>query len=150
MTRRSISLGLTLLLAACSGTPWRSVTEGIQARQFLGQADGLAQNGDHAAARDLYQQVIREHPASPWAARALFRLARLLVTPDSPVRDYRQAYRYFDRLLVEYPESPQVGEARAWREALAQLLAREQEATRIQQDLERLKKIDKELERRRP
>jgi len=148
--RRAISLGLTLLLAACSGTPWRSLTEGMQARQFLVRADGLARNGDHAGARDLYQQVLREHPSSAWEARALFRLARLLVTPDSPIRDYRQAYRYFDRLLVEHPESQQVGEARAWREALGQLLTREQEAARIQQDLERLKKIDKELERRRP
>jgi len=148
--RRAIGLGAVFLLTACSATPWRPLTEGVQARRALGQADGLAREGNHAGARELYEQVIREHPSSSWAARALFGLARLLVTPDSPIRDYWQAHLYFGRLLVEYPESPRAGEARAWREALGQLLAREEEAARIRHDLERLKKIDKELETRRP
>ena len=40
--------------------------------------------------------------------------------------------------------------ARAWRETLGQLLAREQEAARIRQDMERLTKSDLDLERRVP
>jgi outer membrane protein assembly factor BamD (BamD/ComL family) len=150
MIRRALCLGLLFLLPACSGTPWWSPNDRVQVRQVLGKADGLARDGDHAGARALYLQVIQEHPSGQWTARALFRLARLMVTPESPIRDYRQAYRYFDRLLIEHPGSAEADEARAWREALGQLLAREQEAVRIRQDLERLKKIDTELERRRP
>jgi hypothetical protein len=112
--------------------------------------------------------LIRELPSGPWTARALFRLARLQVTPDSPIRDYQQAYHHFDRLLVEYPESPEAGEARAWRETLGQFLAledeshlnrqvlerlrqseiqREENTVRVRRELERLKKRAADLER---
>lgn len=146
MIRRLLWLGLALLLAACSGGPWRSLSDRVQTRQLLGRADALADVGDHAGARSLYQQVIQEFPAGTWTDRALFRLARLLVTPESPIRDYARAVHHFDRLLTEYPESAYAGEARAWREALGQLLAREQEVARIQQDVAQLKQIQSERE----
>lgn len=150
MSRSSLCLGLGLLLAACSAAPRGGLTGWVQTRQLLVRADSLARDGDTAGAQQIYRQIIREYPGSSLTARALFRLARLYVTPETPTRDYGEAYRYFDRLLTEYPESAHAAEARAWREALRQLLAREQEAARIRQDLEQLKKIERELEKRRP
>jgi len=144
--RVSLCLGLGLLLSACSATPLGELNKWVETRQLLGRADSLAEDGDAAGAQQLYRQIIREYPASPLTAQALFQLARLYMTPESPIRDYREAYRYFDQLLIEYPKSPNAAEARAWREALRELLARAQEAARVRQDLERLKKIDKERE----
>ena len=144
---RGIILGLALLLAACSGAPpWRPVTDWVQVWRLVDRADGLARDGDHVGGRALYEQVIREYPTSPWTPQALYRLGRLEVTPDSPVRNYRQAYARFDRLVKEYPDSTYALEARAWRETLSQLLTREQEAARIRQDMERLKRVEIRLE----
>ena len=144
--RKSLCVGAALLLAACSGAPWRPVTDWVQVWRLVDRADGLAQGGDHAGARALYEQAVQEYPTSPWAPTALFRLARLEVSPESPLRNYRQAYGHFDRLVNEYPDSSHAGEARAWRDTLGQLLAREQEAARIRQDMERLKRVERRLE----
>lgn len=146
MRRATLCLGATFLLAACSSAPWRPMTDWVQAWQLINRADELVQSGGHAGARALYEQVVQEYPASPRAPEALFKLARLEVTPESPVLNYRQAHDHFDRLLKEYPENPYAAEARAWRETLGQLLAREREATRIRQDMERLKRVEMRLE----
>lgn len=122
------------------------MTDWVQVWQLVNRADGLAQDGDHAGARGLYEQVVQEYPASPWAPTALFRLARLEVSPGSPVRNYRQAHEHFDRLVKDYPDSQYAADARAWRDTLGQLLAREQEAARIRQDMERLKRVEIRLE----
>ncbi|MBI3625274.1 MAG: tetratricopeptide repeat protein [Candidatus Rokubacteria bacterium] len=144
--RKSLCLGAALVLTACSAAPWRPVTDWVQVWQLVNRADGLAQDGDHAGARVLYEQVVQEYPTSPWAPTALFRLARLEVSPGSPVRNYRQAHEHFDRLVKDYPDSQYDADARAWRDTLGQLLAREQEAARIRQDMERLKRVEIRLE----
>ena len=146
MNRRVCFLGLALFLSACSGTSWRPVPGWFQARQLVGEGDARARGGDHAGARALYQHVIQEHPSSAWAALALFRLALLQATSESPIRDYRQAYHHFDRLLIEHGESPQAGEARRWRDTLGQLLALEAEIRRMGQNLEQLQLIETERE----
>lgn len=146
MRRCSFCLGAALLLTACSGAPWRPVTDWVQVWQLVNRADALAREGDHARAHALYQQVVREHPGSLWAPQALFSLARLEVTPESPIRNLRQAHEHFDRLVREYPKSSYAADARAWRETLGQLLAREQEIARIRQDMDRLKRVEIRLE----
>ena len=144
--RKSLCLGAALLLAACSGAPWRPVTDWVQVWQLVNRADGLARAGDDAGARALYEQVVQEYPESAWAPQALFRLARLEVSPESPLRNYRQAHDHFDRLVKDYPDSPYAADAQAWRDTLGQLLTREQEAARIRQDMERLKRVERRLE----
>lgn len=104
-----------------------------------------ARAGDDGA-RALYEQVVQEYPESAWAPQTLFRLARLEVSPESPLRNYRQAHDHFDRLVKDYPDSPYAADAQAWRDTLGQLLAREQEAARIRQDMERLKRVERRLE----
>ena len=92
---------------------------------------------------------MRHYREDPARARALYELGRLLVDPASAARDYRAAYLAFERLVAEYPESRWAAEARAWRAALGELLAREGEASRLREDLRRLKRLDLELEKRR-
>lgn len=150
MRPSAIWLAVVLLLGACSSAPWRPVTDWVQVWRLVEQADGLAESGDHAGARALYERVVQQYPGSPWTPRALYRLARLEVTADSPVRNYRRAYGHFDRLVRDYPDGAYAGEARAWRETLGQLLAKEQEAARVRSDLERLKRSEVELEGKRP
>ena len=85
------------------------------------------------------------------------------MAPADGLRNYRAAHRAFSRLLADYPESRWEAEARAWRAVVSDLLAREEDAARLKEDaarikeeaaqlktqIERLRRTDLELERRR-
>jgi hypothetical protein len=136
----------------------------------LAHADDLLGQGRPLAARELYARIAAEPERDARHATALYNLARLLIDPAAGPRDYRAAQRAFDRLLKEYPKGEWEADARAWNAALSDLAAREVEleardgelrvreaelarlkveSARLGSDLQRLKKIDLNLERRR-
>ena len=147
-----------------------------QASELITHADELVRDGRPSAARDLYDRVVREPARDAVHARALYRLARLYASPSSGVHDFRAAQVALGRLLAEYPKGEWESDARAWGATLAELLAREAEAVRLRDDatklraelragearatrlkdeaaklradLERLKRIDLDLERK--
>jgi hypothetical protein len=110
----------------------RRVGEG-EARLAAGQPGPAAQAFAAALSLDL-------PPAA--RSRALYGLAQATVLGSAGPRDYRRALGHLDRLLREHPGSAEAVDARAWRTVLAGYLARTEE-------LERLKRIDVESERRR-
>jgi hypothetical protein len=172
MRRLVVALTLVALCTGCGAVDWfRDKRETrSEAAQLVGRADELVREGQPSAARDLYAQIVAEAPRDAVHARALHSLARLYVDPASGLRDYRAAQLAFGRLLTEYPKSEWESEARAWQATLAELVAREAElvarkaelvtreaeaarlkteAAKLGADLQRLKRIDMNLERRR-
>ena len=109
----------------------------------------LARGGKPLAARELYERVIRDNPDDPERAGALFGLGLLYADPTGPLRDYRGSYATFGRLLAEHPRSRWESDARLWRATLQELLAREEETARLRSQLQRLKRIEVELDRAR-
>jgi len=167
-----VALTLGALCTGCGAVDWfrdkRETRSG--AAQLVGRADELVREGQPSAARDLYARIAAEAPRDAVHARALHSLARLYVDPASGFRDYRAAQLAFGRLLTEYPKGEWESEARAWQATLAELLARKAElvareaelvtreaeaarlkteAAKLGADLQRLKRIDMNLERRR-
>lgn len=163
--RWSSMLFAILALTGCATVKavWAPLAPPSEAERTVRQADALGRTGQPAAARDLYQQVLRQHPADQASAEALYRLGVLQADPRSPLRDYRAARVSFTRLLAEYPSSRWDAEARTWQAMLTDLLVREDETRRANQrnqrteeeskrtktNLERLKQTDLDLERRR-
>lgn len=119
------------------------------AARLVARADDLAEHGQARAAFAEYERVLREHPGDPAGAAALYRLGRLQADPASGLRNYRAAHQAFSRLLANYPESLWEAEARAWRAVVGDLIAREDEAARLKTQIERLRRTDLDLERRR-
>jgi TolA-binding protein len=107
----------------------------------------LARGGKQLAARDLYERVMRDYPDDPACAGALFGLGLLYADPTGPLRDYRGSYATFGRLLAEHPRSRWDADARLWRATLHELLAREEETARLRSQLQRLKRIEVDLDR---
>ena len=155
---------LLLAATACStapSSPWGSTEPrdpgGLRAAgQLIAHADDLARRGQARAALAAYERVLREHPADPAGAAALYGLGRLQADPAGGLRNYRAAQRTFSRLLADYPESPWEAEARTWQAVLGDLLAREAEAARLKEEavrlrtqIEQLRRTDLDLERRR-
>ena len=107
----------------------------------------LARGGRPLAARDLYERVVRDYPDDPVRAGALFGLGLLYADPTGSLRDYRGSYATFGRVLVEHPRSRWDADARLWRATLHELLAREEETARLRSQLQRLKRIEVDLDR---
>ena len=152
-----------LLLAACAG-PRAAPTVATppdDEESIVRLAEVQVHVGAHKEAARVFDEIARD-PSSAFADRALLGLTRILCNPEYAGRDYAQAYVVADRLVHDYPGSPYASEGRAWRELLVAYLALEQEfAERTAelhqlirtdeqrtQELERLKRLDAELERR--
>jgi len=176
MKRFVLALLLGALCTGCAGLD-RFRTGLSEAEQLVTRADKLVRDGQAKEARDLYARVAAEPTRDPLHARALYDLGRLQVDPASGLRDYRGAHVTFKRLLAEYPGGEWESEARAWMTVLTELRAREaelatrsaelatrsaelaareaevarlrNEAAKVGADLQRLKRIDLNLERRR-
>lgn len=155
---------LTLVVGCATSRQSSSVGREPSAVALLvARADGLARAGDGRAAEYLYQRVVRESPGDPAAADALYRLGRLEADPTGGVRNYRAALAAFSQLLAEHPESRWAPEAQAWQALLSDLLTREDEIARTQMrlrgreeemarlrlQLQQLRSVDLDLERRR-
>jgi hypothetical protein len=162
------ALPLLLLLTACAGGPWernagtpRSAAPPDDTQELVSQAEALAHAGSHAQAVAIFEEVAK-NPSSAFVDRALLGLAKSLCNPDYAGHDYRLAFVMADRLVREYPDSRQAVEGRAWRDLLLGYLSRGQEIdrramelkeilteqAREKEELERLRRVDLELERR--
>jgi TolA-binding protein len=156
MTRGLHALPILLLLVACSTaqpTPWTGGPPGRggsgAATRMVGYADDLVERGEVQEAFRVYERVLHDYPADPASASALYWLGRLQASPESQLRNYRAAHVAFSRLLSEYPQSRWESEARAWRALLGDLIAREDDTARLKAQLDRLRRTDPDLERRR-
>jgi TolA-binding protein len=117
--------------------------------QLVTRANELARDGMPLSARDVYERVIREYPEHPVRAGALFGLGQLQADPAGPLRDYRVAYLTFGRVFTEHPRSRWEAEARVWRGILNELLARDDEAQRLRAQLQKLRRIEVDLDKSR-
>lgn len=175
LRRLVLVLSLGALSAGCASSGWfGSSSDASRATTppplTLAYADDLLGQGRPLAAREIYARIAAEPERDARHASALYNLARLLTDPAAGPRDYRAAQLAFDRLLKEYPKGEWEADARAWNAALTDLAAREVEleardgelrvreaeltrlkveSARLGSDLQRLKKIDLSIERRR-
>jgi TolA-binding protein len=155
VSRAVRALPALLLLAGCAASrpaPAATPTAHVRpapATRLVAYADELAERGEAREAVLTYERVVRDYPADPAAAGALYGLGRVQASAPSPARNYRGALAAFTRVLSEYPGSGWEADARAWKAALVDLLAREEEAARLRSQIERLRRTDLELERRR-
>jgi hypothetical protein len=117
---------------------WLGVAiEGRQApARRLTRAQELTRDGQLRAARDLYEELVREPARDAVHASALYELARLYTDPSSGFLDYRAAETGFERFLAEYPHDRGAADARAWHATLLELRARQAEAAKLRAELQ--------------
>jgi outer membrane protein assembly factor BamD (BamD/ComL family) len=140
-------LPVLLLVAGCAGGPTPApnvATPPDDTDRLVRLAEMQVRAGSHAEAARTFEEVTRD-PSSAFADRALLGLTRVLCDPEYAGRDYQQAYLVADRLVQEYPTSHYVAEARAWRDLIVAYLALGQE---LERRADRLQRLDLELERR--
>ena len=143
-----LGLGTAIVLAGCMLQRPSAPPPNATADVLLARANDLARDNARRSAHQLYRQILRQYPKTPEAGEALWGLASLHVDPESPLHDYVAARGAFARLVADYPYSPHVAEARAWQAALDDLLRSQAETRRLRADLDNLKELDMEQERR--
>ena len=150
--RRTAAALLLVTALACKPAqvpgPLVGPAEPSPAQQELAAANELARGKDPRKARDRYLKIARDYPTDPAAAEALYALGLLRIEAKGAFRDYDAARVAFNRVLSEHPHSARSAEAHAWTTLLRELQKQEREAARLRGDLERVKKLDMELEQR--
>ena len=158
VTRRQLQTLLavsSLLFAGCTGLGWQSRQE----RQLNASLEML-KAGEVRRSHDLLEEVVNAPTKSGVTDEALFRLSLLLITEEIGAKSAPRAQALLERLRKEYPESswtphatlllgwltsPKGGRDRD-REQINHLLRENRE---LRQNIERLKDLDLEMEKKR-
>jgi len=143
------SLALLALLAGCAAKRPSGPPHPTGSQTLVLRAQQLAADGKPEKARDLYLDVLREHPDDPAAFDARWGMAMLQLAPRSPLRDYRLALINFERLIAKYGKSgnPRIAEAEAWRSALRNLASCQVQGAKLATDVDRLRSLEAAIDR---
>lgn len=104
-------------------------------QQRYDQAVGLIRNRQFRMAAEQLRQVIRDYPAGQFTANAYYWLGEVLVA--SPEPDFAQAKWYFEQLLVLFPDSDKIPDARYKQAVVVHLMGDCDEATQLLRQIQR-------------
>jgi hypothetical protein len=146
----ALALGLALaLLEGCAAKRSPGAPAPTPPQALVLRAQELASKGKPEEARDLYLDVLREHPDDPAAFDARWGMAMLRLAPKSPLRDYRLALVNFERLIAKFGKSgnPRIAEAEAWCSALRSLSSCQIQGAKLANDVDRLRSLEADIDR---
>lgn len=106
-----------LLLAAAinfAATTWYVTAPGVVdaaevARDAVQTASDLEKAGEWGEAVEIYQTVLLQYQYTPYAAKSLYRLARIDLRVNFDVQEAREKLR---SVIDEFPHSPEASDAR--------------------------------------
>ncbi len=156
-----------IVIALCQGcastgkTPQGNLVQRYTASRQLEQADEMLGRGDAAGAAKALHAVVSAPPAPGVTDQALFRLALLTLKPGLERSASVQSQQLLRRLAREYPKSPWNAQAAQLNDLIEvaddlrrqnkSLKGNNQTLTReisdLNKSLERLKRLDQELEK---
>lgn len=118
---------------------WESLRRGQEA---------LAQN-DYEGSLGEYQKVLFLSSGRWPADEALFHMGLIYAHPGNPKKDYGKALGSFRNLIRDYPRSRLIEQAKVWVGVLEATERLAQANEKLSEMLERLKKVDMEIEQKR-
>lgn len=164
MNKRAVLFVVISLCSGCASTGKNhqgNLVQRYTAARQLEQADEMLEKGDRAGAAKALHAVVSA-PAVPGVTdQALFRLALLTLKPGLERSASAQAQQFLKRLAREYPKSPWTAQADHLNDLIevADDLRRQNKSLKgsnqsltkeindLNNNLERLKKLDQELEK---
>uniref|UniRef100_C6E8Y1 Lipoprotein n=1 Tax=Geobacter sp. (strain M21) TaxID=443144 RepID=C6E8Y1_GEOSM len=164
MKKQAVWFIVISLCSGCASTarnPQGNLVQRYTAARQLEQADEMLEKGDRAGAAKALHAVVSA-PAAPGVTdQALFRLALLTLKPGLERSVSAQAQQLLKRLAREYPRSPWTAQAEQLNDLIEvaddlrhqnkSLKGSNQSLTKeindLNNNLERLKQLDQELEK---
>ncbi len=123
-TRRVAACIVSMLLFAGAQAPAAGAQElsAKEIKKIQKQADKAFGGGQHAAALELYEQLLAATPpGDSRRAEALYAVAMARISPASPPRDVDGARPYLEELATSFPRHPRRLEVAALRAGLEEL-----------------------------
>lgn len=152
MIRAALAVFLLFAAGGCAqflGSPQPQQDDVPLQIEKLTEAQKLQRDGKFGEAQEAFKKIIKNYPASEWAASAMFGNALILVSADNSKRDYAQALAEFDEFLSQFPQHRRAPEARSWRQVLKAALDAKKENERLSNSIEKLKQLDLKQEEKR-
>lgn len=138
-----------MLLASGGCAILRQVAERDEAREAVRRGQKLLGQGDYEGALREQQQALSLSMGRPPADEALFHMGLIYAHSGNPKKDYRKALGYFRSLTRDYPGSPLLEQAKIWVGVLEASERLAQANEKLNEMLERLKKVDVDIEQKR-
>jgi len=155
MSPRTLAvIALAVLGAGCAPVcpPHRNAPPEMQAAApatRLDEARQLLKDGKFVEAGEAFRTVEQEFPGTEWAGSAAYALAVAAAMADNPQQDYASALMEFDSFIERYPQHERLPEAKAWRQAIKQIMDTRKENARLLKNIEKLKELDLQQEEKR-
>ena len=99
------------------------------------KASRMVSEGNYDGALKEYTQIARSYPGESPGDRALFEMGLIWAYPDNPRKNHREALKYFQRFLRDFPGSPLKEEARAWEDVLNKITRYDSRLTDLEEKL---------------
>jgi tetratricopeptide (TPR) repeat protein len=129
---------ICLLLSQCAAIDRSPLLQSLlpqdEAWRHLVQAERLLAQDDYHAALEENQKALSLSPDGPPGGQALYNMGLIYAHPGNPKRDYAKSIAFLDRLIKEYPQSPQLEQAKVWVGVL-------RENEELRQELRRMTKV---------
>lgn len=136
---------LVIVIAGC-GAYLRSAEH--KNEQYL-HNHTLFNQGKYADAIAGFRGFVEKYPDDELADDAQYFLAYTLVYYANKERDYEKGLAEFRRLLVKYPKSYWIKDAKNWAFQIEEMLSLKGENEKLKKDIKRLMKTDIEMEKKR-
>ena len=107
----------------------------------------LLQNDKLQEATEQLTSICNEQKTLGVTDEALFHLALLQLSPEPDKIRIQKSRAFLKKIQDDFPTSPWAGQARAFDRLIVKIGSRIDEAATLKRDLQKLKKLDLELER---
>ena len=118
----------------------------MEAQQHLQRAKGLLAQGDYEGAFNENSKILSLASHRPPEDEALFNMGWICAHPESPKKDYKRSIFFFEKLLVDFPQTSWSERAKIWLGILQENEKLTQRVEALNRRNEKSRQLDKMLE----
>ena len=140
----SITCMIFISLAGCA-TPKEMEAKG-EPREYFTTAQKLLDQGDYEGSLRENEKVVSLYDNIPPGDEALFNIGLIYAHHGNLKRDYKKSLDLFKRLLMMFPQSPLVGQAKLWIGILQENQSLNRKIEELNKTIKKSKQVDIEIE----
>lgn len=140
----SIACMIFISLAGCATL--KEMEAKRETREYFTTAQKLLEQGDYEGSLRENEKVLSLYDNIPPGDEALFNIGLIYAHYGYPKRDYKKSLDLFKRLLMMFPQSPLVGQAKIWMGILQENQRLNREIEELNKTIKKSKQVDIEIE----
>lgn len=118
----------------------------VEARQYLQRAKGLLARGDYDGAFNENSKILSLAMHRPPEDEALFNMGWIYAHPGNPKKDYKRSIFFFEKVLMDFPQSSWSERAKVWRGILQENEKLNERVDAFNRSSEKSRQLDRTIE----